>query len=184
MNTLKTSNEYIKIERNPHQHKLKDWEASRDWLIQISKALEINSIDIRKLKSLNTDRELHYHLKDGKDLCCLAGKLALDRIPDGIIYATSNTPMLEEKNIKLFLDTVEKELGIRKLFGSKEEKVFKNLEDFPAVLRGLSRLSKHGKCRSKVRPFDVKGTKIEIGKKMIFISLLHFTYVSFDINLI
>ena len=52
---------------------------------------------------------------------------------------------LEEKNVRSFLTTVEKVVGLKDLFGNKKEKALGKYVHFVTVLKGLSRLSRNSK---------------------------------------
>ena len=69
------------------------------------------------LSDITTEYELHTYLKDGTELCRMMGLLTTGQVLAGIIYRPNNITTLEEKNISLFLGHVEKELGLRDLFG-------------------------------------------------------------------
>ena len=89
---------------------------------------------------------------------------------EGITYSTNKLADLEEKNVLLFLDTVEKETKLTDLFGSLGEKALRKFDNFPAVLDGLSKLSK--KKLHNIPSFDVSGRRVfssyEIGKIKCF----------------
>ena len=59
-----------------------------------------------------------------------------------IVYSTKNVSNNEEKNVTLFLETVERTTGHKDLFGSLGSKALRKLIFFPRVLYGLASLSK------------------------------------------
>ena len=59
-----------------------------------------------------------------------------------IVYLTKNVSNNEEKNLTLFLETVERTTTLRDLFGSLGNKALRKLIFFPRVLSGLATLSK------------------------------------------
>ena len=68
-------------------------------------------------------------------------------VPAGITYRTNNVSNLEEKNIRLFITTVENELKIKDVFGKLKEEVFRKFVDFYVVIDGLSKISKKLEAR-------------------------------------
>ena len=92
--------------------------------------------------------------------------LTKNQVLEGITYSTNNLADLEEKNVLLFLDTVEKETKLSDLFGSSAEKALRKFELFPGVQDGLSKLSK--KKLHNIPSFDVSGRRFfssyEIGE--------------------
>lgn len=83
--------------------------------------------------------------------------LTRNQVLEGIIYSTNQLSDLEEKNVQLFLDTIEKETKLKSLFGSMAEKALRKFEHFPAVLDGLSKLSKLK--LHNIPPFEVSRKK-------------------------
>ena len=81
-------------------------------------------------------------LKDGAELCRIVGLLTEKKVSEEIVYSTKNVSNNEEKNLTLFLDTVERTTGLKDLFGSLGNKALRKLIFFPRVLSGLSALSK------------------------------------------
>ena len=77
-----------------------------------------------------------------------------------MVNATGKVPQLEEKNVKLFLDSVKKETKISHLFGREKEKALRDPKNFQRVLVGLSKLSKH--YDGEVKSFDVKKDKSKL----------------------
>ena len=77
-----------------------------------------------------------------------------------MVNATGKVPQLEEKNVKLFLDSVKKETKIPHLFGREKEKALRDPKNFQRVLVGLSKLSKH--YDGEVKSFDVKKDKSKL----------------------
>ena len=59
-----------------------------------------------------------------------------------IVYSTKNISNNEEKNLTLFLETVERTTGLKDLFGSLGNKALRKIIFFPRVLSGLATLSK------------------------------------------
>ena len=74
-----------------------------------------------------------------------------------MIDVTGKISHLEEKNIKLFLESVKKETKISDLFGREKEKALKNFENFPRVLVGLAKLSRH--FNKEIESFEIKNEK-------------------------
>ena len=72
---------------------------------------------------------------------------------------------LEENNFALALHIIEQEIvkkhGIKINFGPKKEKAFESFENFHAVLKGLSDLSRYIEKTSQIKGFSVgnKGKK-------------------------
>ena len=104
------------------------------------------------------------HLKniypqDGKVLCKIIGKLSQDfgPISNQMIDVTGKISHLEEKNIKLFLESVKKETKISDLFGREKEKALKNFGNFQRVLVGLAKLSRH--FNKEIESFEIKNEK-------------------------
>ena len=93
-------------------------------------------------------------------MCRVIGLITNNQVPDEITYRTSGISNLEEKNIKLFISTVERELRIEDIFGKEREQVFRKFENFYKVLDGLSKISKQVEERINVLGFDgVKKTQ-------------------------
>ena len=65
------------------------------------------------LSDISSEYELYEYLRDGSELCRLIGLLTQDRVLEGIVYRTQNIAALEEKNIALFLNTVEQKLELK-----------------------------------------------------------------------
>ena len=64
---------------------------------------------------------------------------------------------LEEYNVNLFLSNLSKLkiVGVDdKLFGDKKEAIFREYENFPEVLNGLAKLSRHLEKRTGVKGYD------------------------------
>ena len=122
-------------------------------------------------------------MQDGTELCRLAGLLTRGKVPEDIIYRTNNirsVPQvqglhtfccsnfslreLQQKNVALFLQIVDEEINKKHKrsinFGPRKEKALGNFENFHAVLKGLSELSKFF-ARGKER--DLKSFKV-VGK--------------------
>ena len=81
-------------------------------------------------------------LKDGTELCRIIGLLTEKKVSDEIVYSTKNISNNEEKNLTLFLETVERTTKQRDLFGSLGNKALRKIIFFPRVLTGLAALSK------------------------------------------
>ena len=140
----------------PKQKKEKDWEKCRNWL----RAITPRSAKIPSLDEITNDFELYQYLKDGTELCRVIGLITNERVLDGITYRTSSISNLEEKNIKLFISTVERELKIEDIFSKHREQVFRKFENFYKVLDGLSKISKQVEKNINVPGFDgVKKTQ-------------------------
>ena len=71
-------------------------------------------------------------------------------------FRTNNASHLEEKNILLFIQKSEELLNIKKIFGSKNEKVFRNLENSWIILNAIVKLSGHSS--RKLRKTEVNCT--------------------------
>ena len=84
----------------------------------------------------------------------MLGLVTQGQILVGITYRTNNISSLEEKNIKLFIEHAEKDLDIKNIFGPKGEKVFREFEDFHAVMTGISKVSKRVEKSIGIRGFD------------------------------
>ena len=80
-------------------------------------------------------------LKDGTELCRIIGLLTEKKVSEEIVYSTKNVSNNEEKNITLFLETVERTTGLKDLFGSLGSKALRKMIFFPRVLSGLASLS-------------------------------------------
>ena len=122
----------------PKDKKLADWEKCRNWL----KAVTPISAKVPSLNEITTEYELHQYLKDGTELCRVIGLVTSKQVLAGITYRTNTISNLEEKNIKLFISYVEKELNISNIFGLQREQVFRKFESFYKVLEGVSKISK------------------------------------------
>ena len=81
-------------------------------------------------------------MKDGTELCRIIGLLTEKKVSEEIVYSTKNVSNNEEKNVTLFLETVERTTGHKDLFGSLGSKALRKLIFFPRVLYGLASLSK------------------------------------------
>ena len=86
--------------------------------------------------------ELILFSKDGTELCRIVGLLTEKKVSEEIVYSTKNISNNEEKNLTLFLETVERTTGQRDLFGSLGNKALRKIIFFPRVLSGLARLSR------------------------------------------
>ena len=118
------------------------------------KAITPFSAKVPSLSEITTEYELHQYLKDGTELCRVIGLITTKQTLAGITYRTSSISNLEEKNIKLFVAHVEKELNITNIFGSHMEQVFRKFENFYKVLEGLSKISKKLERSLDVPGFD------------------------------
>ena len=134
----------------PKEKKEEDWEKCRNWL----KAITPFSAKVPSLSEITTEYELHQYLKDGTELCRVIGLITTNQTLAGITYRTSSISNLEEKNIKLFVAHVAKELKITNIFGSHMEQVFRKFENFYKVLEGLSKISKKLERSLDVPGFD------------------------------
>ena len=81
-------------------------------------------------------------IQDGTELCRIIGLLTEKQVSGEIVYSTNNISNNEEKNITLFLQTVERNTGQKDLFGSLGNRALRKLMFFPRVLSGLASLSK------------------------------------------
>lgn len=80
--------------------------------------------------------------KDGTELCRIIGLLTEKQVSEEIVYSTQNISNNEEKNVTLFLETVERNTGQKDLFGPLGNRALRKLIFFPRVLSGLASLSK------------------------------------------
>ena len=70
-----------------------------------------------------------------------------------ILFRTHNSKSLEEENLRLFIEKSKEMLGIKKIFGQENEKVFRNPSNFPIVLNAIAQLSqKSERSKSKLKP--------------------------------
>ena len=91
----------------PKERKEADWEKCKTWL----KAVTPISAKVPSLDEVTTEYELYQYLKDGTELCRIIGLITIKQVLQGITYRTNNISNLEEKNVKLFISYVEKELS-------------------------------------------------------------------------
>ena len=129
----------------------KYWQKCRDWLNN-EKVTPMSS-KLTNLNDFETRYEFYSYLKDGIELCRVIGIVTKGYIPDGIVYRTNNISTLEEKNIYLFIDEVEKQLKIKNIFGKLKEQVLRKYSDFHAVLDALSKISKMVENKIGVKSF-------------------------------
>ena len=94
-------------------------------------------------------------------MCRIIEKLSKCNIRDEINYKTQSLSSLQEKNVALFLKSVEQSLGLKDLFGKEKEKTLRQYESFVPVLQGLAKLSKHQKVvqASGKQGFDASNRK-------------------------
>ena len=116
------------------------WKGCRDWLN--NEKVTPMSPKVPNLSEIQTQYELYNYLKDGTELCRVIGMITEGSIPTDITYRTNNVSNLEEKNVRLFLNLVERNLGIKNVFGKHKEGVFRKYKDFYVVIDGLSEVSK------------------------------------------
>ena len=111
------------------------------------------------LSEIQSEHELHNYLKDGTELCRVIGLITMWNVPEMITYRTNNVSTLEEKNIRLFINIVEKELKLKNIFGKRKEEVFRKFTDFHVVIDGLSKISKKLQSKLEVKGFEKKEKK-------------------------
>ena len=63
---------------------IEDWERCRDWL------LEVSPVSARSASQVKSAGELYSYLKDGTELCRIAGFLTCGKVPEEILYRTQN----------------------------------------------------------------------------------------------
>eukprot|EP00092_Neocalanus_flemingeri_P013360 GFUD01014404.1.p1 GENE.GFUD01014404.1~~GFUD01014404.1.p1 ORF type:complete len:1194 (+),score=272.25 GFUD01014404.1:67-3648(+) len=136
----------------PKEIKEADWEKCRKWLN--NKTVTPTSAKLPGLDEVTTEYELYQYLKDGTELCRVIGLITSKHVLEGITYRTNNISNLEEKNVKLFISYVERELKLQNIFGSRNEQVFRKFESFYKVLEGLSKISKQLERKINVPGFD------------------------------
>ena len=134
-----------------------DWIKCRNWLAQITPT------SAKSVKQVSSERELFLYLRDGTELCRIVGVLTQGRVPEEMVYRTQNFSNLQQNNVALFLRIVEAEINRkhnkRINFGARKEQALGNFDNFYAVLRGISELSKYFEKKTNVKSFNIENNR-------------------------
>ena len=130
-----------------------DWVKCRNWLALITPT------SAKSVKQVSSERELFLYLRDGTELCRIVGVLTQGRVPEEMVYRTQSFSHLHQSNVALFLRIVETEINKKQNrninFGPRKEHALGNFDNFYAVLKGLSELSKYFEKKTDVKGFTV-----------------------------
>ena len=118
-------------------------------------------MQVPNLFEITREYELYTYLKDGTELFRMIGLLVTGRVLDGIVYRSSNISILEEKNVGLFVNFVEKELRLESIFGALGTNVFNSFANFYVALSGLACLSQKIQTKFKIPGFTSSGIKTD-----------------------
>ena len=70
-------------------------------------------------------------------------------LKSALLFRTHNSRSLEEENLLLFINKCKEMLGIKKIFGEENEKVFRNFDNLPIVLNAIAQLSEKSERSSR-----------------------------------
>lgn len=90
-------------------------------------------------------REKDYYLKERQNLVLLR----MHMLKSALLFRTHNSRSLEEENLLLFINKCKEMLGIKKIFGEENEKVFRNFDNLPIVLNAIAQLSEKSERSSR-----------------------------------
>ena len=134
-----------------------DWVKCRNWLALITPT------SAKSVKQVSSERELFLYLRDGTELCRIVGVLTQGRVPEEMVYRTQSFSHLHQSNVALFLRIVETEINKKQNrninFGPRKEHALGNFDNFYAVLKGLSELSKYFEKKTDVKGFSIENKR-------------------------
>ena len=134
-----------------------DWVKCRNWLGQITPT------SAKSVKQVSSERELFHYLRDGTELCRIVGVHTQGRVPEEMVYRTQNFSNLQQNNVALALGIIESEINKkhnkRINFGPRKEQALGNFDNFYAVLKGLSELSKYFEKKTNVKGFSIENKR-------------------------
>ena len=134
-----------------------DWIQCRNWLGQISPT------SAKSVRQVSSERELFLYLRDGTELCRIVGVHTQGRVPQEMVYRTQNFSNLHQNNVALALGIIETEINRKHKkninFGPRKEQALGNFDNFYAVLKGISELSKYFEKKTNVKGFSIENKR-------------------------